>query len=196
MPFFGRMQLAAIEPRDVKRLAAELAEKGLKPGSVRNLLAPVRALLATVFKEGLIRSNPAAGLRITHRVEGDEGEWQRKALSEDDLRAFLGEVPDEWRLFFPFLSHTGLRIGKAVSLSWTDTDFGRRRVNVRGRLYRDRLDARSPSMAQSRAALRRTFASSLANSRDEARRGCRRRFTLGRVSRSLERRSSRAQASR
>lgn len=140
-PFFGRMQLAAIEPRDVKRLAAELAAQGLKPGSVRNLLAPVRALLATAFEEGLIRSNPAAGLRITHRFENDEDERQTKALNEDELRAFLDEVPGEWRLFFTFLSHTGLRIGEAVALSWADIDFGRRRVNVRRRLYRARLDA-------------------------------------------------------
>jgi integrase len=140
IPFFGRMQLAAIEPRDVKRLAAELASQRLKPGSVRNVLAPVRALLATAFEEGLIRSNPSAGLRITHRVEGDEEERQTKALSEDELRAFLDEVPDGWRLFFTFLAHTGLRIGEAVALTWGDIDFGKRRVHVRRRLYRGRLD--------------------------------------------------------
>src|SRR5262249_49171823 len=44
MPFFGRMQLAAIEPRDVKGFAAALAARGLTPGSVRKVLAPVRAL--------------------------------------------------------------------------------------------------------------------------------------------------------
>jgi integrase len=140
-PFFGRMQLAAIEPRDIKRLAAQLAADGLKPGSVRNLLAPVRALLATAFEEGLIRSNPSAGLRVTHRVENDEEERQTKALTEDELRTFLDQVPDEWRLFFAFLAHTGLRIGEAVALTWADIDFGHRRVNVRRRLYRNRLDA-------------------------------------------------------
>src|SRR5262249_36899464 len=59
--FFGRMQLAAVEPRDVKQFAAELAGRGLTPGSVRKVLAPVRALFATAFEEGLIRSNPTAG---------------------------------------------------------------------------------------------------------------------------------------
>ncbi len=50
LAFFGRMHLAAIEPRDVKRYAAELAARGLAPSSVRNLLAPVRALLATASR--------------------------------------------------------------------------------------------------------------------------------------------------
>jgi integrase len=141
IPFFRRMPLSAIEPRDVKRLAAELAAQGLKAGSVRNLLAPVRALLATAFEEGLIRSNPSAGLRVTHRTESDQPDQQTKALTEEELRSFLDEVPDEWRLFFAFLAHTGLRIGEAVALTWADIDFGRRRVNVRRRLYRGRLDA-------------------------------------------------------
>jgi integrase len=141
VPFFGRMQLSAIEPRDIKRLAAQLAASGLSPGSVRNALAPVRAMLATAFEEGLIRSNPSAGLRIAQRVEENGNEPQAKALAEEELRTLLDEVPDEWQLFFEFLAHGGLRIGEAVALTWGDVDFGRRRVHVRRRLYRGRLDA-------------------------------------------------------
>ena len=141
IPFFGRMQLAAIEPRDIKRLAGELRVQGLKAGSVRNLLAPVRALLATAFEEGVIRSNPAAGLRITHRVESEEVEPRVKALTEEELSLVLGEVPEDWRLFFTLLAHTGLRIGEAIALTWADIDFGHRRLHVRRRLYRRRLDA-------------------------------------------------------
>jgi integrase len=140
VPFFGRSQLAAIEPRDIKRFAAELAAEGLRPGSVRNLLAPVRALMATAFEEGLIRSNPAAGLRITHRVDDGREEEHAKALTEQELRSLLDELPKEWRLFFTFLAHSGLRIGEAIALTWGDIDFGKRRLHVRRRLYRGRLD--------------------------------------------------------
>jgi integrase len=132
--FFGRMQLAAIEPRDVKRYAAELAARGLSPGSVRNLLAPVRALLATAHEKGLIRGNPSAGLRIVQRIEeADDG--HAKALTEEELRALIAELPDGWRLFFEFLAQTGLRIGEAVAVTWADLDLGTRRLRVRRRLY-------------------------------------------------------------
>ncbi|MEA2226482.1 MAG: hypothetical protein QOF04_112, partial [Solirubrobacteraceae bacterium] len=94
-------------------------------------IAPVRALLATAVEEGLIRSNPAAGIRLAVPVELDEEE-RAKALTEEQLRAFLDELPGEWRLFFEFLAHTGLRIGEAVAVSWEHVDFGERRV----RLYR------------------------------------------------------------
>jgi integrase len=139
--FFGQMALAAIEPRDMKRYAGELASRDLSPGSIRNLLAPVRALLATAYEDGLIRSNPAAGLRIVHRIEHADDEPHAKALTEEELRALLAEVPNDWRLFFEFLAHTGLRIGEAAALTWANIDLGRRRVSVRRRLYRGRFDA-------------------------------------------------------
>ena len=139
--FFGRMALAAIEPRDIKRYAAELAGRGLAPASVRNALAPVRALLATAFEDGLIRGNPSAGLRIVQRVDDKQDGPSTKALTEGELRALLAEVPDEWRLFFELLAHTGLRIGEAVALTWGDVDFGKRRLEVRRRLYRGRFDS-------------------------------------------------------
>jgi integrase len=139
--FFGRMALAAIEPRDVKRYAAQLAARGLAPGSVRNALAPVRALLADAYEDGLIRGNPSAGLRIVQRVGDDSVEARVKALTEADLRALLAEVPDEWRLFFELLAHSGLRIGEAVALTWADVDLGKRRLHVRRRLYRGRFDS-------------------------------------------------------
>lgn len=141
--FFGRSQLAAIEPRHVKQYAAELAGRGLSPGSVRNLLAPLRALFATAFEEGVIRSNPTAGVRIAapHDFDADGQEVKAKALSEDELLRLLDELSADWRLFVAFLAHTGLRIGEAIALQWKHIDLGRRRVLVRRRLYRGRFDS-------------------------------------------------------
>ena len=85
---FGRIPLAAIEPRDVKRYAHKLAERGLSAGSIRNALAPVRALLATAYEDGLIRNNPAAGLRISQRINTNPNPHP-KALTEPELLAFL-----------------------------------------------------------------------------------------------------------
>jgi integrase len=129
IPYFGRRQLAAIEHRDLKRYATILSERGLSPSSVRNALAPVRALFATALEEGLIRSNPAAGLRLPHQRPGEPSQ-QTKALTEQELRALLDALPPEWRLFFEFLAHTGLRIGEAVALTWADIDLGKQRVGV------------------------------------------------------------------
>jgi integrase len=138
--FFGRTHLAAIEPRDLKRYAAALADTGIAANTVRLYIAPLRALLATAFEDGLIRSNPAAGVRFSQPQESSDDE-QVKALSEEQLRAVLSQVPDEWRPFFEFLAHTGMRVGEAIALTWRNVDLGARRVLVCQRLYRGRLDS-------------------------------------------------------
>jgi integrase len=139
IPFFGRRELAAIEPRDLKRFAAHLAKQGLAPGSVRNTLAPVRALFATAYEDGLIRANPAARIRLA-QPQIDTAQEIRKALTPDELRRLLDALPAQWRLMFELLAHTGLRISEAVALRWDDLDLNRRRLVVRRRLYRGRID--------------------------------------------------------
>jgi integrase len=158
VPWFGRRRLAEIEPQDVKRLAAALAAgqapphsdrpwRALGPATVRNVLAPVRALLATAVEEGLIRHNPAAGLRLPGKLAGPEE--RVKALAPAELEALLGAAPDAAatvagmppRLFLRFLADTGLRIGEAIALRWAHVDLAERRVAVRERIYKGGTDA-------------------------------------------------------
>jgi integrase len=142
-PFFGRYRLAEIEPRDVKAFVSQLAARGLEPTSIRKVLAPVRALFATAVEEGLIRSNPAAGVRVAMPENSDDEATGAgvKALSEAELVAVLERVPSEWRLFFNFLAQSGLRIGEAVELRWSDIDLGQGTLRVRRRFYRGHVDA-------------------------------------------------------
>jgi site-specific recombinase XerC len=78
---FGRQPLVSIEPRHIKEYAAKLSKAGLSPNSVRLALAPLKILLATAFEEGLVRSNPATGVRIAPRVEEDSDAAKAKALT-------------------------------------------------------------------------------------------------------------------
>jgi len=84
-------------------------------------------LLATAVEEGMIRTNPAAGLRLfVQRGEGEAREGDVKALTEEELLRLLAEIPGEQRLFFEFLAQTALRIGEAIEVRWTDIDLGDR----------------------------------------------------------------------
>jgi hypothetical protein len=127
IPFFGRMRLAEIEPRDVKAFVVEIGKRGVSQNTVRLGLAPVRTLLATALEEGLIRTNPAAGLRLfVQRDETADHEEDVKALAEEELLALLAGIPVEQRLFFEFLAQTALRIGEAIEVRWSDVDLGDR----------------------------------------------------------------------
>ncbi|HXH87341.1 MAG TPA: site-specific integrase [Gaiellaceae bacterium] len=138
--YFGRMPLAAIRAQDVKGYAAHVAARGVARNTVRLAVAPVKALLATAFEEGLLRSNPAAGLRLGRVVAGLTVK-ETHALTEAEVVRVLGEIPKQHRLMVEFLVQTGLRISEALPLTKADVDFGRRRVSVTRRLSQGTLDA-------------------------------------------------------
>lgn len=147
--FLGHKRLAEIEPRDLRNYAAHLGKlkssrrKGQTLGraTVQLRLAPVKALLATAAEDGLIRFNPAAGLR--NLIAADETVEASgppvKALTEAELEALLSELPEAWYLFFAFLAQTGLRIGEAVETRWRDLDLGTGWVRVDRRFYLGRV---------------------------------------------------------
>lgn len=164
--FFGTMRLIDVEPQDVKAYAHHVAGRkrqdgrgeGLSANSVRLALAPVKAMFATAFEEGVIRVNPAAGVRIAVQrtvvdVEDEDAVGEVRALSAGELAQLLAHVRCErcsrleepepgcdrcafWLLFLELLAQLGVRIGELVELRWRDVDLGARTVKIRRRFYR------------------------------------------------------------
>lgn len=136
VPHFGRRRLVEIEPRDVKGYARALTDRGLSPASVRNIIAPLRALFATAVEEGLIRHNPATGLRLASRaptsMEDDDSDGPVKALTPDELRALIAAAPEgPQRLMIQLTAATGMRISEVLALRWSRIDFENGRAQVR-----------------------------------------------------------------
>jgi integrase len=109
---------------------------------VRNVIAPLRACLATAVREGLIRSNPARDVDLPHRptAEDSEGEDVR-AMSRDELATLLALIPGDWQTFFRFLAGTGLRVSEAIALQWRhlELDGSAPHVKVRRAIVRGRM---------------------------------------------------------
>ncbi len=134
---FGRRRLAEIGAPDVRAYAQTLASGGNKPATIRRKLAPLKALLATAVEDGLLRSNPTAGVKLAPRptAEAEADEDQVKALSTEELARVVAEIPDDWRrLLVSTLAQTGLRISEALGLRWGDLDLAERRLHVRRRV--------------------------------------------------------------
>ena len=136
IPYFGRYRLDEITPQDVREFFRALEREGVSVAGVRKTRAPLRALFATAVEDGAMRSNPAAGVRV-HGQQSDAPDVQHRAKKRTELAAVLAEVPADWRLFFEFLTHSGLRIGEAIALTWADVKLGDSpRVEVRSQVYR------------------------------------------------------------
>lgn len=140
-------RLSDIEPADVRAFIRWLFDeqaqgKRLSLSTVRNHVAALRALFATAAEDGVLRHNPAYGVRISRPGPAlDHDEEQVHALERDEARRLLAALPAEWRLFFDVLLQTGIRIGEAVELRWQDVTFGERpELHVRRRFYRGDVD--------------------------------------------------------
>jgi integrase len=143
----------------VRELFSALRDDGASTSTVKGLRAALSAMLATAVEDRLLRSNPVQGVRIPAAATGVPEE-RAKALTRAELALLLASLSAEWRLFFEFLTHTGLRISEAIGLTWRHVDLGTRpRVLVREQFYegeRQPLKSRharrdiplSPSMAE------------------------------------------------
>jgi integrase len=116
IPFFGTIPLDRVDPPTLRRYVAQLA-KGRSPATVRRYYAPVRALLATAYEDGLLKSNPAAGVRV---IVKDTREKAPRWLTPEQTRALLAAFPAEHSDLALFLATTGCRISEALSARWQD----------------------------------------------------------------------------
>jgi len=66
----------------------------------------------------------------------EEADDKAKAMSREELGWLLAALPDDHRLFFEFLTHSGLRISEAAGLRWDQVDLMGRRLRIREQVYR------------------------------------------------------------
>jgi integrase len=121
--FSERMRLAEVTPSRVAGFVGWLCDeqaqgKALSDSTVRNIMAPLRACLATAVREGLIRSNPAREADLPYRPIVEDDAEPVKALSTDELSTLLALIPENWRTCFRVLAGTGLRVSEALALQW------------------------------------------------------------------------------
>jgi integrase len=117
IPFFGTMPLDRVDPPTLRRYVAHLADQGHAPATVRRYYAPVRALLATAYEDGLLKANPAAGVRV---VVKDKRVRSPRWLTPEQTRDLLAAFPAEHADLALFLATTGCRISEALNARWSD----------------------------------------------------------------------------
>jgi integrase len=132
----GRIRLTDIEPRDLRGIVTQMENRGLKPNTVRNAMAAVRVVLAQAHEDGLMRYNPAAGLRLAGARRG-----KVKWLEPDQLSLLMEKIPPTWHLFFHLLVYSGLRISEFLALTWADIHLDQRTLSVNKRVYHGKIDA-------------------------------------------------------
>jgi integrase len=150
IPHIGSTPLREIERRDVTALIRKLQVRGLSPATIAKYLAPLRAMFGDAVENEDLVANPALGLKINAKSRDTERSSERvKEMTRGELAAVLAAIPEQHRLVFEIMAHTGCRISEALGLDWTDVTFGDdpslriKRQWYRGKLKTPKTDAGS-----------------------------------------------------
>lgn len=135
LPGLGGIQLSKLTPADVRTLLADLAKKPTRTGrplsaqTIVHVRAVLRRALSDAVGDGLIARNPAAGKTVNpptpkrHEIE---------AMTPAQAAAIVEAVrEDELGPLYRMLLWTGLRLGEALGLRWSDVDLERGWIRVR-----------------------------------------------------------------
>lgn len=127
VPEFGRLKLDAVTYSVVKDFVIEKAHTGLSRDTVRLMVATLRAMLNEAIEEGLLKENPCRRLGKFYRVaptlkeQPDPFSWDEIVAIEEAAQA---KCPHYYEVAAT-LTRTGMRVGEALALYWSDIDFNR-----------------------------------------------------------------------
>lgn len=127
---FGDMRIQKIETSDIKNLIERLSKT-----NTHCTLSLIHAVLTDIFNTALndkiIKNNPSASIKLKDigRKIGKKklpvSKTVHRALSYQESAAFLKESDsmNEWyRFLFKFMLNSGVRVGEAAGLKWSDID--------------------------------------------------------------------------
>jgi integrase len=121
-----------VVPSDVAGLMVALDNRGLGSSVRRRVLTIVRAVLDSAKADGLVVTNAARDVSRA-KVVGEDA----KAFSPAEVALILEATTEDRFAALPvFLSATGVRLGEALALRWTDVDLDAGEVRIRGTLVR------------------------------------------------------------
>lgn len=159
-PHLGHIALQDLTPLMIDQWASHLMQTdNLSYSSAKTTLAILQAgLKYAVYPAGIIRSNPAQYISIPAKAA--KKVIKRTIISPERFDALLETYPPGTMLYTPILLfyHTGMRIGEALGLRWSNVDFQSETITVDHQLlYVPRLHGyylRPPKTATSSRTIR------------------------------------------
>jgi integrase len=133
VPLIGSIPLQKLARNDISAMAGRLARetspktgRPLSPSTRGGLLVVLQSALGNAVKDGLLRVNPAVGVKRPKVRRPEMHTWSSAELATF-LRATRGErLGPLWHL----LALTGLRRGEALGLHWSDVDLEHGRLSI------------------------------------------------------------------
>jgi integrase len=107
-------------------LDGKLTRKKVGPKTVSFKLAVVRAIVLFAVLRRYLESNPLLGFKIKKFKAKTQPYWKWP-----EVLKILAQAGSEYFPLFVTLAYTGMRIGEALHLEWSDLDFDNKMIHIR-----------------------------------------------------------------
>jgi len=148
-PTLGAVPVPSITRDMIRKRVAELLARGnlhatklprgLRAGTTKAILIPLRSCLSAAVEDGLLAANPAARIGRAIKAAAPEEDRLSHALTSEELDLVLrraeAEVPEAYPLLLT-LARTGMRQGEGLGLRIGDIDLAHRAIWIRRTWYR------------------------------------------------------------
>lgn len=118
LPILGKMKVIDVKPIHIQHLMTSISK--YSKSTQKKVLQTTRAIFRVATENGMIAKSP-----ISEQIKaGGAAPAEKTPLTEDQCRALLNAVKETRAyLLVLVLLHSGLRIGEALGLRWSDIDF-------------------------------------------------------------------------
>jgi integrase len=138
-PIIGEStDISKITYSDIQEVVSKLRKGGMKVKTIRNAIGVLNSLFNAAFKDGVVKTNPAAGViirntRLAEEQEDDDADIDDKIFNSDEVKAILDYVSIHYpkmALLFAIGFYTGARTGEILALRWSDFDLTEKKIKI------------------------------------------------------------------
>lgn len=130
-PVIGELKLVKLAPIHIRRLISSLQSRGLSQVTISNYCRILRTALRGAMESRLIKENPAAIVQVSRgRVK------KFHIIERAQFPAFIDAAKQtKYENELIFMLYTGLRVGEARGLRWSDVDLDEGIMDVQRQLH-------------------------------------------------------------
>ena len=150
----GDVRITKLTRRQIINLQASLAEE-YGSTAVNHRITLLRSMLKAAVLDEIIGKNPADGVKSLKRAERPANETIHRALTVQEQMVFFQYAEKSWYCeLFMFMVQSGVRIGEACALKWSDVDFRLGIIRIRRTMMRTKNGEVLGSSPKSRSGIR------------------------------------------
>ena len=137
VPVFGDREITCIERYELESFFSVQAAKYSR-STIRSMRISLGVLLSYAVRNGWLKEDPSKGVKLP-RAENCAGRRiQRRVLTPAQTTSIAEKLSEPYATLVLFLAVTGLRIGEAIAIKWSD--FEGDVLHVQRRMYEGKID--------------------------------------------------------